>query len=424
MNRIQILAILLFYVSFVFSQENYELSFIKGEYEIILQQSSDLASPDDYFWNSFVLNRKGENLQAIAVLKDGLIAFPGDETLEKQLIEFMYKAGQYAEIKPLLTDYLDNPEMFLRYIIILGFDGEYQLAVDDLNEKIKSDSLNTEFLSLLADYYYQLDSLDASIKVLKKLIAINPLDMKNLSKLANFYVKNKDFEKSMQVCDKVLETDTLNKKFNRIKGIAGFNGAEFDIAALCFNRLIMQGDSGILVLKLLGISEFKTNKFDNSRANLLLAYEADSNDVEVNYYLGKAFLNSPNPEKGLFYFNRVDSLLQPDPKILSSLYYDKQSIYSVLGKYTESVNCYELAYQYHPKPEYIFYIAALYQHKLDNKKKAVESYEFFLTLLGPPSQSDSINTSENQTTVSLGQIARRNITTLKEELFFSGDPNK
>jgi len=424
MKRIQLLAIFFLISSLVFSQENYELLFIKGDYEKILQDSQGLTTPDDYFWNSLVLNRQGEIMKAISVLIDGLNQFPDDKMLEKQLIEYKYKSGQYAQVKHLLPDYLDNPEMFLRYIIILGFDGEYQLAVDHLNEKIQTDSLNTELLSLLGDYYYQMDSLDASIKVLEKLIAINPLDMKNLSKLANFYVKNKEFEKSMQVCDKVLETDTLNKKFNRIKGIAGFNGAEFDIAAVCFNRLIMQGDSGMLVLKLLGISEFKTNKFDNARAHLLMAFQADSTDVEINYYLGKAFLNSPNPEKGLFYFNRVDSLLQPDPQILSSLYYEKQSIYSAIGEYTESVKCYELAYQYNAKPEYIFYIASVYQHKLDNKSKAVEYYERFLSLLPHQPQSESGDNDGTQITVSLGQIARANITALKEELFFRGESNR
>jgi tetratricopeptide (TPR) repeat protein len=421
MKIITFVLIFFLMVTNMFSQENYELLFIKGEYEKILEDSQRFSNPNDYFWNSLVLNRQGETMKSITTLMDGLNQFPDDQMLEKQLIEFRYKSGQYAQIKDILPDYLDIPEMFLRYMIILAFDGEYHLAVDHLNEKLQTDSLNTEFLSLLGDYYFQMDSLTASIQALEKLIAINPLDMKSLNKLANFYVKNKDFVKAILVCDGVLANDSLNKKFNRIKGIAGFNNADFDVAYVSFKRLIEQGDSGKFVLKHLGISELKTSMFDSAREHLLMAYQEDSTDLEINYYLGKAFLNSPNPEKGLFYFNRVDSLMQPDPKILSSLYFEKQSIYSALGNFPEALKNYELAYQYHPKPEYIFYMASIYQYKLNDKKKAVEYYERFLALLPPSPQSETHISDGKQKVVSLSQIAQRNIVDLKEDLFFSGN---
>ena len=58
----------------------------------------------------------------------------------------------------------------------------------------------------------------------------------------------------------------------------------------------------------------------------MMAYQADSNDFEIYYFPGKAFLYSPTPGVGLFYLNRVDSLLQPYPKTFSTLHNDKQSI--------------------------------------------------------------------------------------------------
>ncbi|MCW0484860.1 hypothetical protein [Gaoshiqia sediminis] len=187
--------------------------------------------------------------------------------------------------------------------------------------------------------------------------------------------------------------------------------------------LLDQGDSGKFVLKNLGVSEFRNSMIKESREHLIMAYQVDSTDFEINYFLGKAYLNSPTPETGLYYLNRVDSLLQPDPKIISALYYDKQSIYSTIGKYNEALKCYEISYKYNPKPEYIFYIASLYQYKLDNKKKALEYYEHFLTLLPPKPESEHIY-DEKQITVSLRKAAETNIIELKEELFFKGELNK
>jgi tetratricopeptide (TPR) repeat protein len=342
--------------------------------------------------------------------------------LEKQLIDLLYETGQYAEAKPLLSEYLDSPDIFLKFMNLLGFESEYQMAINYLTEKIKTDSLHIEYLSLLGDYYNQIDSLSPSISALEKLITLNPNDQKSLNKLANRYIKNKDYIKAIHICDRVLVNDTINKKFIRIKGIAGFNNANFDMSANCFKMLLDQGDSGKFVLKHLGISEFRNSMFKESREHLLMANQLDSNDFEINYFLGKAYLNSPTPETGLYYLNRVDSLLQPDPKIISALYYDKQSIYSAIGKYNEALKSYEMAYKYNAKPEYIFYIASLYQHKLDNKKKALEYYEHFLTLLPPKPESEHIY-DEKQITVSLRRAAETNIIELKEELFFKGELN-
>jgi tetratricopeptide (TPR) repeat protein len=423
MIRIIFLAICFLTSRIIFSQENYEILYVKGDYDKILQESKDLNNPDDYYWNSLILDKQGCTLKSIDLLNSGLSKYANNQELEKLLIDCLYKTGQFSKARNLLSNYLDVPDMFVKYINILEFEGEYSVAINLMNYKIKTDSSNLELLSLLSDCYNQIDSMNASIQVLEKLVLQNPNDQKNLYKLANLYLGNKEFTKAIKVCDHVLVNDTMNKKFLRIKAIASFNNEKYDVAAKCFGVLLEQGDSGKFILKHLGVSEFKNSLFKQSKEHLLMAYKIDSNDFETNYFLGKAFLNSPSPEAGLFYLDRVDSLLQPDPKIISTLYYDKQSIYSAIGKYEEALKSYEMAYQYNPKPEYIFYIASLYQNKLDNKKKALEYYELFLSQLPPKTESDHIY-DEDQITVSLRKAAETNIISLKEELFFNGDLNK
>ena len=162
--------------------------------------------------------------------------------------------------------------------------------------------------------------------------------------------------------------------------------------------------------------------YKESKEHLLIAYKFDSKDFETTYYLGKAYINSPSPKAGLYYFNKVDSLLQPDPKVLSSLYFDKQAIYSALGNYQEALKCYEMAYKFDPKPEYLYYIASLYQYYMNNKKKAIEYYEKFLSQLPPKPKSENIY-HEKQIIISLQKAAEDNIVILKEELFFKAGIN-
>ncbi|UCH14982.1 MAG: hypothetical protein JSV22_03200, partial [Bacteroidales bacterium] len=217
-----------------------------------------------------------------------------------------------------------------------------------------------------------------------------------------------------------LKNDSTNKKFVKIKGMSSFGKGDFKTAANCFNSLLNKGDSSSFILKHLGISEFNNSLFKTSKEHLLLAFNLDSNDIETCFYLGKAFLNSTSPEKGLYYFNRADSLLQPNPLLLSALYVEKKSVYITIEKYNEALHCYEMAYKYDPMPEYLFYIASLYQNKLDDKKKALEFYEMFLNKLPPMPESEQ-NVKKNQVVISLKKTAETNIRLIKEELFFNGE---
>jgi tetratricopeptide (TPR) repeat protein len=406
----------------VSSQESYETLFIKGDYDSILFKTKGLNNANDYYWNSLIADKFGKTLIAINVLNTGLKKHQNNQKLEKLLLDCLYKTGQYPLLKPLLYKYIDKSDVFVKLVNVLEFEGDYLQAISLLDAKIKTDSLNYEYLSQLGDNYNQIDSMAAAAKIFEKLNLINPSDQQNAYKLANLYLKKKDYEKTIDICDIVLLNDKGNKKFTRIKGIASFNSADFKLSADCFNKLLEQGDSGKFILKHLGISEYKNEMYKESKEHLLIAYKFDSKDFETTYYLGKAYINSPSPKAGLYYFNKVDSLLQPDPKVLSSLYFDKQAIYSALGNYQEALKCYEMAYKFDPKPEYLYYIASLYQYYMNNKKKAIEYYEKFLSQLPPKPKSENIY-HEKQIIISLQKAAEDNIVILKEELFFKAGIN-
>jgi len=422
MKIIIFLAIGLFISLSAYSQESFETLFIKGDYDSIVLKTKALNNANDYYWNSLIADKYGKTLKAIDVLYNGLKKYQNNQKLEKLLTEYLYKTGQYSQAKPFLFKYIDKADVFVKLLNVLEFEGDYLQAISLLETKIKTDSLNYEYLSKLGDNYFQIDSLNTAAIFFEKLLLQNPNDQQNAYKLANLYLKNKAYTNAIDICDAVLRNDKANSKFIRIKGIASFNNSDFKLSAECFNQLLEQGDTGKFILKHLGISEYRNEKFKESKEHLLMAYKIDSKDFETTYYLGKAFMNSTSPKAGLYYFNKVDSLLQPDPKVISSLYFDKQTIYSALGNYQEALKCYEMAYKFDSKPEYLFYIASLYQYSLNNKKKAIEYYEKFLAQLPPKPKSENIY-QERQITVSLQKVAEDNIVFLKEELFFKGEFN-
>lgn len=423
MNYIKTLLISVFFFLIhqnILCQENFELLYLKQDFDKIISIAQTKSSIDDYYWLSLILDKRGKPLSAIDELEEGINKFTNNQKLEIQLANLYYETGNYLAAKSYLEKHQSIPEMFLKYINVIEFQENHAFAIELLKEKLIDDTLNFHYLSLLGDNYFQADSIESAIKCYDRIFTQNPKDQSTAKKLASLYLKTKQYKNCIEVCDTILASDSLNVKFFKYKGMAYFNDGNFLNAEPFFDFLFQKGDSSKFILKHLGICEFHNSRFKKSREHLLDAFKLDSNDYETCFFIGKGFLNSSSPEKGLYFYNRVDSLLQADPKIISTLFAEKQSIYSVINNHEEALKCYILAYKFNPKPEYLFFIASMYQNNLQDKKSAYKYYNSFLEKLPPKPESDHIF-GEKQITVSLRKVAESNIEKLKEELFFEGE---
>jgi tetratricopeptide (TPR) repeat protein len=403
-------------------QGNNEVHFLKGDYASILNNTGDAGSAEDYYWISLALEKTGKSLEGISLLEQALIEFPESILLERILAKMFFNTGQFYLAKPYLIKYQKNPDEFLMLIKVLENEAEFVEAISLLKVRLSKDSTNIDYLKKLGDYYNQIDSLDAAILQYRKLVDLNPNDQLSLAKLANIYLSKKSYAAAISVCDSALQIDSTNKVIIKIKGFALFRKGEFESAKSNFSYLLEEGDSGIVLLKHLGISESKSYAYHDSRKHLLMAYEIDSMDYEICFFLARGYLNSRTPEAGIFFLDRADSLIQADPAILTTIYTEKASIYSTLEMFDEVLYYYLLSYKKSYKPEYLYYIGSLYSYRFNNKQKALEYYSRFLEEL--PDINQPVNNSlKNQSTVSMKKVASEQIEILREELFFEGALN-
>lgn len=401
-------------------QNNYELLYLEGEFEEIIVQSSQLNKASDYYWNALVTSKQGEVLVAMDILEQGVEKYQDEARLELLLTDLYYETGDYLKAKPLLEKYSSSHEMFIRLIEVLEFQNNFQEAIQLLEQRLQSDSLNLSLLIHLGDNYYQNDSLRDAIMFYDEVYTLNPNDQSTAYKLASLLVKMKEYERSIEICDTILGKDILNKKFMRIKASASFSNKDYSTSQAYFKGLYAMGDSGAFIMKHLGISEFHMQMNKDSRKHLLAAYDRDPTDFETCFMLGRGFLNSQNPERGLFYLEAADSLLQPDSIVMAAIFIEKKSIYYTLKDYDRTLECYKKAYEYDPHPKYIFYMASMYQHTFKKKKLALDYYSRFLDMLGPPISLADNPDLEGQMTITMRSAAENAIIDLKEELFFEG----
>jgi tetratricopeptide (TPR) repeat protein len=404
----------------VFSQAEYELLYLQRQYDEIAEKSSGLVSAEDYRWNGIATRLSGDLAGSIQITGQGLDAYPGDRELEMLLGDLYFSAGRYSAAKPILVKYQDNREYFLKLIRVLEFESEHSRAITLLKNKLAEDTLDIEYLGKLADNYLKVDSVSDAKIVLKTLISLDSADQRSLARLANVHLESKEYAEAIMVCNRLLEIDSTNLTVHRIKGFSSFRNGMFPDARKSFMVLYDHGDSGKVVLKHLGICEIKEYKYSDARKHLLQLFAMDSTDHEVCFFLGRAFLNSGDPLRGLYFLDRADSLAQPDPQVMTAIYIEKVTLYTALNMYAEAVSTYEKAYAYNPKPEYLFFMASSYEFNLNNKKKALELYEKFIKCL-PSAPAESDDPTNAQRSMSMKEIALRKISSLREDLFFLED---
>jgi len=401
------------------SQTGYGTQLIQKDYSAMLEKSAALEDTIDYYYRAYALDQTGDVAEAINTLELGIDRFGSIPEFEIELANLYYRMGRYASAKPLLYKYQELNEVFMKLIRVLEFESDYTQAIALLEERIITDSTNLDYLIRLADNYLAADRILSARDTYSKVIELNPRDIVSMSKLANIYLITMVYQASIELCDRALSIDSLNRTILKIRGLSGFRKGDFDLAERSFQQLMDMGDSSLVILKHLGISESKLYNFDDSREHLLMAYDKDTTDYEICFFLGRSYNYSSEPEKGLVYFDLADTLIQPSPAIMAAILDEKASLYYTLKDYKNALQCYEEAYAVKDNPEYLFFMGSLYRYQFRDPKKALELYEQFLAELDRIKQESQGPTRSQH--ISLKGTAERGVAELKEELFFTGE---
>ncbi len=408
-----------FFLSFNVFSQNYELLFLQEDYDSIMVQAEKFENSHDYFWYSKAILEKGDYLKAISVLEEGNDAFQ-DVRIAKLLANSLFNTGQYNKALPILELHNDDPEMLIKQVRTLEFYDKNQSAINLLKNSLEKDSLNINSLELLARIYTKIDSIDLAITNYEKLIDQNPNNQLVMQRLINLYIQNKQYTEAIELCDYVLYTDSCNLKFIKLKGIASFVRKDFPMAEWCFQDLVDNGDSTILTLKNLGISQYNLFGYDDAIENLSIVFKKNDKDFEAVYFLGLSHLKRNEAQEGLDYLKYAEKLLEPNPIILSTMYIEKALFYTRIREFNKAVDSYEIAFNHIPKPEHIFYIAEIYRNDLKDYDKALRHYEKFLELLKDMETEKIDEEQQNTISISLKESAEYYIKKIKEDNFWDG----
>jgi tetratricopeptide (TPR) repeat protein len=428
MKKIVSVIILFIAINGLKAQTAIELDFLKGNYHEVITATSGLSNADDYYWQAQALVKLGHNTQAILLLENGAQKFGHDSIasnlLQPLLAQVFHQAGMYHKALPLLYKFAHRPEIFPMLISVLEFSNRYSEAIVLTKEKLATDSLNADWWKKLGNQYYAVQQSDSAQYALDRALQLNPFDQSTAYLQISLLVKTKQYKDAVVLSNQILAIDSLNIKFINAKGLALFKNKNYVAAARCFSRSLELGDTSRFVRRHLGISQVIAGLYYDGIEHLSNVLIEENNDVEANFFMGKAYAFTDSCENGFFYLNKADSLMQPNAASLASIWMVKHDIYNSSGQHNMAIYCYEEAYKLTPLPEYLYYIANYYQYEMLNSEKALYHYERFLKALHVD-PSDTTQLSDTAMvitpqggTINMRKTAEMNIRSLKEELFF------
>jgi tetratricopeptide (TPR) repeat protein len=257
---------------------------------------------------------------------------------------------------------------------------------------------------------------DSAIYYYEYAFSLNQKDVFLAHRLGNLHLRNKDLPTAIMRVNTGLEYDSTNIDLLKLRGYLFIHFARYDLAIMDLEKARLQDSLSAFTNKYLGMSYHEEKQFDEARIALMEAFRVDSMDFETAFFLGNACRSSKFEEDAVGYYKKSIELQQPDSGNVKDVYIQMAELFKVLHRFEETFEAYDMALEYDPGDNTIYFkIAQSYDRNLNQKKTAIEYYEKYLS--GGSTDQQLFNAEEG-TSTALEKHARERINRLKEDLFF------
>jgi len=293
---------------------------------------------------------------------------------------------------------------------------EYKKSLAIYMGLLGKDSLNYYYAKQAGKNFLDMNQMDSAIYYYEYAFFLNQKDVFLAHRLGNLHLLNQDVPTAIMRVSTGLEFDSANLDLLKLRGYLFLHGEQYKAGIMDLEKAWLLDSMSVFTNKYLGMSYHEDKWFDMARIRLMKAFRLDSSDAETAFFLGNACRWSKFEEDGVRYYKKAIELRQPDSANLKKIYIQLAELFKVLHRFDEAFDAYDMALEYDPADNTIYFkIGQAYDRNLNQKKTAIEYYEKFLSR---GSTDQQLFNAEEGTSKSLEQHVRERINRLKEDLFF------
>ncbi len=240
----------------------------------------------------------------------------------------------------------------------------------------------------LGNCYNELKRSDSAIRFYRRALRICPYDPVVTGKLVNVFIREDNVAMALYWTQVYLSQDSVNIPILKQSAYCYYLLIDFKSSAKQLLECLRLGDSSKFIMKYLGLSYYKQDKYDTASPYFRKAFLADTTDAEVCFYYGVSEYRSLGVDTGLVYLNRTFRLLMPTPQFLSTLYVELAAANTATGHADTAIILLQKALESKPENNTLrFKIAYQYDFYLRKPYEALPWYREFLKNVVPGSQT-------------------------------------
>ena len=187
---------------------------------------------------------------------------------------------------------------------IYADEGNFELAVNELNRGLENHPESRVLLKLKAEYLTRLNKSSEAYEIYTRLLEETPEDfpLRFLHAEAALNSGNvSDAKSNIDLYLKYFSTEETLFLAGRIEYVSGryLNSIKY------FNRILEKNTSSAAYFKARGLAYYKTNTFQQAAYDLSMSLDLVPDDAEVNYFLGLTQKSLGNTKMACYYLNRA-----------------------------------------------------------------------------------------------------------------------
>ncbi len=275
-------------------------------------------------------------------------------------------------------------------------------CIEQLEEILNIHPSNLKALSLLLDINIKLNRAEKALKIIKKLIQLEPDSKEHHEKLvkvhqflndnrayesalinfhkkfpsittarliSNIHIENDREEESDQVIQSFFESD---KKYGDLyKGIRHVKAGRLKLAEDAYKRVLKKDKNNIDALRLLGLLAFKTKDYEVSERLFLRVLELDPTFSLAWDNLAKLYRIQNKLSKSVPAFK---NLIKLDPNNFEALV-SLGTVYIKLSKYQEGIKLYDKSLKINPENSRVFLSLGHALKTVGERKRCEDAYQ-------------------------------------------------
>lgn len=373
-----------------------------------------------------------------AVQAESQVGSPVLEEKYRQAMALM-AAFQFDQAQALLSDCYHHEPSNTDYLLKIAYcnvqTGRYPDAKLFYAQVLKLDSLNAEALGALgniaeresnygkaAGYYQRLIQMDSTnafyfkkngfaarrrgqaLPALGYFLRANELndkDIETIDQLTDIYLALNQLDYAGQILAKGLQLDPRNLKLLYNKATLENKLKNYDLVAAAVEAAMEQGDTSDYFQMLLGVAYLHLDSLDRAVFHLKAICDREADSEYTHHFLGLAYRQQGQIDEAALEFEKAIEMGISDK--MPDFHADLAAILENRNQRKAAIAHFQAAYDFDPRPEFLFDLARNADHYYKDKKIALRQYEQYLA-------------TGHQ---AYREVAAERVRLLKEQQFFS-----